>query len=604
MPTRIHRIRIAIIASLLLLGLAGLGFRLYTLQVVRHAQLARAASRMVDRLQKMAACRGKILDCNLNAMAYSEVVRTVALDPQAVHDEDTRRAKKGQPSRATEMQRLLAEHLDVPVADLRAKFDLQSRYVIVRKKVPEAAARKLQEVLKEKHLRGVTFEDDQMRVYPNGSLMSHVLGYVNAEQRGMDGVEQLLNGELRGQDGWRRIECDNRGKEIVVYRNEDFAPRHGCTVVLTLDQTIQNIVEQELDGAIQKYSPENAVVIVMRPTTGEVLAMASRPTYDPNSKDKQIDSLRNRAVSDLNEPGSTFKIVTVAGALDQRIVTLRDTIWCENGKFFYGGRYLTDHEPFGSLTVAQGLEKSSNVLAAKVALMMGNEKMHRAMLNFGFAERAFGDTPGERWPGDRVGVVHPLKNWSKISITRVAMGHEVAVTPIQMANAMCALANGGNLMRPLIVKRVTDPEGNVLREYFPQVRRRVVDQRAAREITEALKMVVSREGTATRAAIRGYEVAGKTGTAQKIVNGEYGHDEYVSSFSGYFPADDPELCIYVMLDNPKGKDRYGGAVAAPIFHDIGVRVASYLNIRPTSAPRGPVVDSSVIPASNRQGVLR
>ncbi len=602
-PTKTHRIRITILASLLLLGLVALGFRLYTLQVVRHAALASTVNKMHGRVEKLPALRGPILDCNENVMARSVVVRTVVLDPQTVREDDARRAKAGQPLRAADMARILGDELAMPVEEIRQKLDLTTRYVILKHKVPEETARELLETLKREHLRGVKCDDDQMRVYPNGALMSHVLGYMNSDQSGMDGVEKLMHVDLKGQDGWRRIECDRLGKEIVVFRNEDFPARNGCSVVLTLDQAIQSIAEQELDVAVQKYMPEDAVVIVMRPATGEVLAMASRPTFDPNAGEKAIDSLRNRAVSDLNEPGSTFKIVTIATALDNRIVTLNDTIWCENGKFLYGGRYLTDHEPFGSLTVAQVLEKSSNVGAAKVALMMGNAKMHRAMLNFGFDERAFGDQPGERWPGDVRGIVHLLKSWVPVSITRVAMGHEVAVTPIAMANAMCALANGGNLMRPMMIKRVVDQNGSVIREFFPKVRRRVVDQQAAHEITEALEMVVSKDGTAAKAAISGLRVAGKTGTAQKLVNGQYGHDEYVSSFIGYFPADAPELCIYVMFDNPKGKDRYGGAVAAPVFHNIGVRVASYMNLK-LSRPEPSRVSASIIPASNHPGVMR
>jgi len=300
------------------------------------------------------------------------------------------------------------------------------------------------------------------------------------------------------------------------------------------------------------------------------------------------------------EPGSTFKIVTVAAALDQRLVSLNDTIFCENGRFLYAGRYLSDHEPYGTLSVAEVLVHSSNIGAAKIALMLQNDKMYQAIRNFGFGEYAFGEKHGERWPGEIRGMVHPIKNWTKVSITRLAMGHEIGVTPVQMATAMCAIANGGNLMRPQIVKRVVDSNGNIIREFFPQVRRRVVDTKAAQETVEALKQVVSKAGTAVKAAIPGFEVAGKTGTAQKIVNGQYVHDHYVSSFAGFFPASDPELCIYVMLNDPKGKDIYGGAVAAPVFHDMAIRIASYLNIKPT-LPIVPLqADNTLVQAANRE----
>jgi len=581
-PTRAHRIRALLIAGLLLAGMGALGWRLYDLQVIRHQELSQAANRL--RRVKLPALRGVILDCNQNILAHSIGVHTVVVDPQVVDEEDARLARAKRPSRKPELLQVLSDQLVLPRAEVWAKLNESGRYSVLKRNVSEETAQNLRETLKEKQLRGVLFEDGQMRFYPNGPLMSHVLGYMNMEQHGVDGVELMMQCDLQGQDGWRKIECDRRGREIVVFRNEDFPSRNGYSVVLTLDQAIQSIVEQVLDEAVQEYRPDSAVVIVMRPATGEILALANRPTFNPNSGDKRIENLKNPAISDLIEPGSTFKIVTVAAALDQRIVSLDDTVWCENGKFFYGGRYLNDHAPFGNLSVVNVLVHSSNIGAAKIALMLGNERMHKAMLNFGFGEKAFGDRPGERWPGEIRGIVHPLQSWSQVSITRVAMGHEVAVTPLQIANAMCAIANGGNLMRPQIIKRVVQENGTVVREFFPQVRRRVVDRKAAQEVNEALKQVVGKEGTASRAAVPGFEVAGKTGTAQKVVNGQYANDRFVASFSGYFPADDPELCIYVMFDHPKSREYSGGKIAAPVFHDIAVRVASYMNLKPSAEP--------------------
>lgn len=599
-PTQRHRIHILLVGVLLFAGLAALGWRLYGLHVTRHVELAREVNRQHERRVKLPSIRGLIVDCNANVLAHSVPVRTVVVDPHAVREDMARRLKARRPSGRGDLARILSQELTLPREEVERKLDAAGRYVVLKRKVPEETVQRLQETLKQQRLRGLIFEDDQIRVYPNGSLMSHVLGYVNAEQRGMEGVERMMQNDLGGEDGWRWIECDNRGREILIFRNEDFPARNGYSVMLTLDQAIQNIVEQELERAVQRFHPDDAVVIVMRPATGEILAMTSRPTFDPNAIGSQMDALRNRAVADENEPGSTFKIVTVAAGLDQRIVNLSDVIWCENGRFLYGGRFLNDHEPFGHLTVAQVLERSSNIGVAKIALMLGKERMHQAMRNFGCGERALGEKPLERWPSEIRGTIHPLRNWSKVSITRVSMGHEVAVTPLQMANAICALANGGNLMRPQIIKRVLDQNGKVVREFFPQVRRRVVDRRAAQQMTEALKRVVSKEGTAMKAAIPGFEVAGKTGTAQKLVNREYVHDQFVSSFIGYFPANDPEICIYAMLDNPKGKDRTGGSVAAPLFHDIGVRVASYLNLKPTMEPVAPGAgDASIIPVSNR-----
>jgi cell division protein FtsI/penicillin-binding protein 2 len=600
MPTRSHRIRILIVAIPLLLAMGGLGYRLYDLQVVRQKELSQIASRMQGRRVELRATRGMIMDCNENILAHSVAVRTVVVDPQSVREENERRVKAKRQIQTPELISVLSGFLAMPKLELQGKLSESGRYVVLKKKVAEEVVHQLQAVLKEKRLKGVIFEEDQMRVYPNGPLMSHVLGYLNGEQRGMDGVEFSMQKDLQGQNGWRMITCDSRGREVVVYRDEDFPAKNGFSVVLTLDQAVQNIVEQELEKAFQQYRPESAVAMVMRPSTGEILALSNRPTYDPNSTSKQIENLKNRAISDLNEPGSTFKIVAIASALDQRLISLNDQIWCENGKFLYAGRYLNDHEPSGSLNVVEIIAKSSNIGASKIAMLLGNEKMHQAMLRFGFGERAFGGEASQQWPGEVRGIVHPLKQWSKLTITRLAMGHEVAVTPLQMMNAMSALANGGNLMRPMIVKRVVDQGGNVVREFFPQVRGRVVDSRAAREMTEALCKAVSTEGTAIKAAIPGFSVAGKTGTAQKFVNGQYSHKDFVSSFVGYFPSEEPEVCVYVMLDNPRGKDYAGGAVAAPVFRDIAVRLASYMNLKPTfQQPAQPRQENRILKVLNR-----
>ncbi len=582
MPTRFHRLRALLVATVGLLVLGALGTRLYWLQILRHEELKKLAIRQIGRRVALPAHRGMITDCNGNVLAHTVARRLVAMDPKAVIEIEERRAKQKLPSSKAAMVRLLADHLALPRAEIEAKLARDGRWVVLARKVPEDTAEKLREALAPTgFLGGLTFCDDPERLYPNGRLMCHILGYVDSEQRGVDGVERVMQADLRGEDGWRVGENDRRGREIVVYRSEDFPPRDGYTVALTLDQSVQDICEQELDRAVATHRPDSAVAIVMRPSTGEILALASRPAFNPNDPEKEVPNLRNRAVSDLCEPGSTFKIVTVAAALDQRIVSLGDVVFCENGKFSFAGRELNDHEAYGNLSVAEVLIHSSNIGAAKIAIHLGKERMHAAMRAFGFGERAFGDRSTEAWPGEVRGIVHPVRDWSLVSITRVAMGHEVGVTSIQMVGALSAVANGGNLMQPMIVRRVLDEKGTAVREFFPKVRRRVMDHKAARELTEALKRVVSQEGTAAKAAIPGFQVAGKTGTAQKIVNGQYAHDRHVSSFVGFFPADDPEICIYVMLDSPKGKEQYGGSVAAPVFREIGARVASYLNFRPT-----------------------
>jgi len=288
--TKSHRTRILIVAFPLLAGMASLGYRLYDLQVVRHRELAEAVNRMHERRVKLPALRGMIVDCNENLLAHSVMVRTVVMDPQFLREEDERRAKKGKPPQTPEVVQILSQQLSLPRQEIEKRLDDTTHYSVLKHKVPEEIAQKLQETLKEQKIKGIVFEDDQSRFYPNGALMSHVLGLVNGDQVGIDGVECLMQKDLQGQDGWRRITCDRRGREVLIYRDEDFPARNGYNVVLTLDQAIQNIAEQELESACKKHHPDSAVVVVMRPSTGEILALANRPTFDLNSPDKPVES--------------------------------------------------------------------------------------------------------------------------------------------------------------------------------------------------------------------------------------------------------------------------------------------------------------------------
>ena len=313
----------------------------------------------------------------------------------------------------------------------------------------------------------------------------------------------------------------------------------------------------------------------MRPRTGEILAMATLPNFDPNNlAASSADTRRNRVIADIAEPGSTFKIVVVSGALNERKVTLADQFNCENGAFSFAGRVLHDHERYGLLSVKNIITKSSNIGAAKVGIALGNQELYDYMREFGFGQRT-----GLPLPGEVNGLLYPPSKWSKVSIAQIPMGHGVAVTRLQMLQAMAVIANDGWLMRPMIVSRLEDANGNLVAQYTPQRVRQVVSERAAHDMVEALKTVVTDEGTAVKAALEHYTVAGKTGTAQKAENGAYVPGKYLSSFIGFFPADNPELCISVVLDEPKGA-HYGGQTAAPAFKQIAERAANYLNIRP------------------------
>jgi cell division protein FtsI/penicillin-binding protein 2 len=595
---------------LLLLGLlglafAGLGYRLVDLQVLRHDELAALAQQNTELEYFREPRRGNILDAHGNLLATSIFVKTVCADPVFLGNQQAAVARKLAPllhmSEADLYQRLL------PRLRQNEKGEtVTNRYVVLRHKVRDETWREIQLAMNRlssgpdeagwskdqrafyRNLRTHAIfsnpVDDQLRVYPNGSLAAHVLGFVSTDElsedgqtvletAGQDGVELSMNSALSGVPGWRVTEMDRRRQELVSLRDQDVPPRDGYNVVLTIDGVIQHIVETALTNAMDKHTPISVTGIVIRPQTGEILAMATLPSFDPNNPGASAsDARRDRAISDIMEPGSTFKIVVVSGALNERVVQLTDTFDCDHGHFAYAGRVLHDHEPFDILTTEGIITKSSNIGAAKIGIRLGDDRLYDYARNFGFGQRT-----GIPLPGEVSGILHPVNDWSKVSIAQIPMGQGVAVTRLQMAMAMSTIANGGRLMQPMLVNHLVDHNGNVVAQYAPQMVRQVMSPGTARLMVEALKTVVSPEGTAPDAAMNDYIVAGKTGTAQKAGPGGYLPGKYFASFIGFFPADNPQLCISIVMDDPK-EGYYGGQVCGPIFKEIGERCASYLNI--------------------------
>ncbi len=538
-----------------------LGFRLFDVHILQHKELSAWAQANREQVVHRQGRRGAILDANGDLLANSLSVRIVTADATITAPQATGIAQK------------LAPLLKIDVAALTQKLSSQSRYVRLnpRAKLDEDAVQQIRTM----KLKGIFFEDQLVRSYPNGPLASHVIGFVNAEHKGVQGIEASMEDYLQGQAGYEVIERDRKGREIRALRTENLGPRDGYNVVLTLDQVIQHIAEQELEKAMAQFKPQAGVIIVSRPKTGEILAMSSRPTFDPTNLDgTSADARRNRCISDVAEPGSTFKIVVCSGALNEGVVSLSDQFDCENGAFMYAGRVLHDAHPYGVLRVEEILFHSSNIGAAKVGLRMGPARLYEYIHRFGFGRKT-----GIALPGEVSGIAHPLARWSGLSITRIPMGHEIAVTPLQMLMALNAIANGGTLMKPMIVKSVADQDGTPVFQYQPQQVGQVITPRTALLMTTTLRKVVTPEGTAPKAAVQGYDVAGKTGTAQKIENGQYVR-KYYSSFIGYFPAANPEISILVSLDDPSGGAYYGGSVAAPVFRAVAEKVAEYLGIEP------------------------
>ena len=557
----------------------GVSLRLVDLQVARHGYYAGLALEKHSARQAISARRGSITDSRGEMLATNEPVKTVVVDASIT-------------KRPDDVAEILARHLQMPEDVVRQKIGrsiwssplesmIPSRYIVIKREVSEFTAEALMKELTQRKIRGVSLEQDFIRVYPNGSMLCHVVGFMNRAGVGVEGVEREMQQWLSGHDGFRYTERDRTGKEMVAFRKLERPPRDGSNVKLTVDLALQDIVETEMDAAVAQFKPKMATCILMRPSTGEILAMVNRPHYNLNQRDGVPDEARkNRAIMDMVEPGSTFKLVTTAAALDCKLVKPETGIYCEHGKFTYAGTTLHDsHHGYGELSVHDVLVKSSNIGVAKMGIMLGSNQLYDYIKKFGFGERTEIALPGEIR-----GIIHPTHLWSKISITHVPMGHEVGATPLQVISAMCTVANRGVMMQPQIISSIVDSTGQVEAEYPPVEVRRVIPAEVAEMVVSALKEVVSRKGTAAAAHVPGFEVAGKTGTAQKTSpTGGYEHGKYVVSFAGFLPADKPELCGLVLIDDAHTGSipNYGGTVAAPVFSRIAARAMRYLNKTPS-----------------------
>jgi cell division protein FtsI (penicillin-binding protein 3) len=606
MGKRMQYRKLVWLTTLAALAMVGLSVRLIDLQVLRHDDLSATAQKNTQREYILQPRRGDILDVKGNLLATSAFVKTVVADPTVIGN------------RQVEVARALAPLLDLNENELTNRLTprlvrnpqgnmVTNKHVVLKTKVAPETWQKVQAAmaslsfgLNEKKLpqtearfyrelrQGAVYVerlDDQLRDYPNRSLAAHVLGYVGAEDQnshlttGKYGIEYTFNKQLAGVRGWRVTEADQRNRELVPSREQDVEACDGLNVVLTIDSVLQSIVETALADAKDKSSPLNISGVMIRPRTGEVLALATLPNFDPNNPGQAAEEARkNRVIADIAEPGSTFKIVVVSGALNDGTVHLSDVFNCEDGHFLYAGKVLRDHgRGYGSLTVEQIITHSSNIGAAKIGMKMGETRLDEYIRSFGFGVATDICLPGEV---SAKPFVPRVKDWSKLSIARIPMGQGISTTRLQMTMAMCAIANKGVLMRPMLVDRLQDREGNVVAKYSPQRIRQVISEATAKQMVTALKTVVSPEGTAPKAAVEHYTVAGKTGTAQKS-GGKLGYLEgkYFSSFIGFFPADNPELCISITLDEPQ-KGHYGGDVAGPVFKQIAEAAARYLGIPP------------------------
>ncbi len=557
--------RIAILVMALSCVWIGLAVRLSHLHLGEHPRLERRiAMRQVE--MPILVGRGRVLDRLGNVLAADVTTREVAVDPDLMR-------RKGHPLfTARQLSRLL--ELDPALVFTRVSDPL-SKYELLKRRVPEEITRQIQSM----NMPGVRCDEAMTRLYPHGSMGCHVIGFANLEGVGSAGIEQRLDRYLRGTPGFRETEVDGRRREVRSRRRLEIQPQPGGDVFLTVDQNLQYFVERALDAAMASNGARGAWAIVQRVESGEILAMASRPAYDLNAFGGAPEEARlNRAIGHVYEPGSIFKIVVYAAALNEGLLRPDEIIDCENGYWVHAGKGLRDFHPYGRLTAADALKKSSNIAAAKIALRLGEERLYRYLRAFGI-----GGPSGIDLPGEEVGILRPRNRWNKISITRIPMGHEVAVTGLQMVNALNAIANGGALMRPLVISRIATARGQVIRDPAPEVLGRPIRAETARTLTEML-VRVTEEGTGQRARLEGYTVAGKTGTAEKAGPGGYDGKRNYASFFGFLPAERPALSILVTFDEPRTLTQ-GGQVAAPVFREIAEQAVRYLDIPPVDEAR-------------------
>lgn len=543
--------------------------RLVQLQVVRYEEYSSSAHKKQLNTRPISAPRGIIYDSHMTELATSVTVKTVIAEPKKITD-------KQQTARA------LASILDLSAKDLLQNMTNPKRqgYLRIKRRIDPAAV----SAIKSLGIEGIYFEEESMRAYPNRELASHTLGFVNMNGDGGAGIELQYDKVLKGTDGLFSFDIDARRQPYGV--NVEKPPVQGHSLVLSIDKSIQYIADRELKAAVKNARAKAGTAIVMESETGRILALVNYPQFNCNTYNTYKAGIwKNRAVSEIFEPGSTFKVVVAAAALEAGLTHPNDIIDCQNGSIVLGGHTFRDHEKYQLLTFKEVLEHSSNVGAVKLGLRLGQQRLYDALLTFGFGSRTEVDLPGEI-----IGLIRNTVDWSSLSIGSISFGQEVGVTSMQMITAINAIANGGYRVRPFIVDRIIDENRNNIERYSPE-RTQIMSHRTAETVTEAFEGVVLR-GTGKRAALEGYRAAGKTGTAQKIVNGVYAKGVYVSSFIGFAPLPNPRITVLVQLDEPRD-GYYGGTVCAPYFKNIAQETLMQLRIPPDTEYSLPAFNPSV-----------
>ena len=569
--------RLVLVCVLVLAAFTGIGARLVFLQVIARDQFVAEVEKTRKRVQVESARRGEIRDSNGNVFATNRSFIEVGVDPQAVRAEDEAKAPQ------------LARLLGVSQAEVLEAFRRKSMVTEETREVRQVRWTKLAPAVDEPTyeqvmqlgIKGVYGNRQFRRVYPDGTRAAHVVGYVNREGTAVMGVEHFLDFYLRGQDGWIELERDGLRRELAQFSPRKVEPTDGHNAILSIDSVVQTYIEAEMREIVRRFKPLGASIIVSDPRDGFILGLANHPTFDLNEFNKaDIASQRNISITDIFEPGSTFKIVAGSAALNEGLVTPSSRFDCSEDTMQFRGRTVRlprDSHTHGIMTVQEIVELSSNRGAARLGALLGEDRLYKYSRAFGF-----GESSGFALGGEVSGMLAPVKNWDGLTISRLPMGHAIGATPMQVHMAMAAIANGGVLMRPQVVRKIVDKDGFLVHEFTPVARRRVVKPETAQLMSRLLVGVVSPKGTAPRAVIPGFEVAGKTGTTQKIIDGRYSSSHHVGSFVGFFPASRPRLVISVIIDDARlNGTAYGATVAGPSFKTIAEQLIQYYGISPT-----------------------
>ena len=544
------RSRILIVISLIIFSWIGLSFRLFQVQVVDGSKYREIGFKQAQAQIPIPSVRGNIYDKNSKPLTRNIIKYSFATYPEKV-------------SNINKLANELSNYFGRSSKYYKRKLEKNKNFTYLERNQSKKDSKAILENLPE----GLIVERDSHRFYPNGNIAAQLIGYTDPDNLGLTGIEQQFNNYLTGTPGWVVRQLSGKGNALPNNRFPSKTPIDGNNIQLTIDLDYQVVLQEELQKRINETEALSAMGILINPQTGAILAMASLPDFDSNYPSKySMEYHKNRVLTDQFEPGSTFKFVAATAALKHELVDLNEEFFCENGQFTFAGEVVSDHEDYGLLTFPQIIENSSNVGIIKIADRLGTKRLYRACRDFGF-----GMPTNISFAGEASGTLRHLTKWSGFSIASVSMGQEIAVTTLQLAMAYAAIANGGFLMKPLLVKQIIDNNGNSIYRETPEVLRKVSNPLVMKNLTNMLTRVVE-TGTGTSAYIPGWSIAGKTGTAEKFIDGEYSKTKYISNFAGFFPAENPQIVGIFVLNEPKYGFHWGGIGAATIFNRVVKRI--------------------------------